>query len=230
MRTVVAARCRALASSRYNSTARHDGGDVGLDHADLARCLPAVDDGSRSAPFARVQRPLDPLTTQGALDPNTAIAAIPATTLLAVGTGLSVPTPESQTAGRHAQIVAESRRKVSASFLPTRHILIGSVDSIGRIYSMNSRFDIPSREMVRTPTLSRQLPHLRFGRRRPASSSGFARRALLAVTRHESHPLRQTLSPSVRSSAARVVFRLRAANSCSPLLGTNPTLSAILKP
>ena len=45
----------------------------------------------------------------------------------------------------------------------------------------------------------RQLPHLRFGRRRFGSSSGFARLARARRPRHESHPLRTTPSPSVLS-------------------------------
>jgi hypothetical protein len=116
-----------------------DGRDVDLDHADLAGCFPAVDDGSCSAPFARIQRPLDPLTSQRTLDPDSALALSPATALLAVRTGSSVPTPKGQTAGRHALIVAESRPKLSASFLPGQHVLIGSVVSIGDVCSIVSK-------------------------------------------------------------------------------------------
>jgi hypothetical protein len=82
-----------------------DGGDIGLDDADLPRGLPAVNDGGRGAPVAGVQGPLDPLAAEGTLDPDAAVAARPAPALAAMGAASGVPTPEGQTAGRHGRIV-----------------------------------------------------------------------------------------------------------------------------
>jgi hypothetical protein len=85
-----------------------DRGRDDLDDANLAGGFPAVDRGGRGGPLAGAERALDPLATQGSLDPDRAIAAGPSTPLGAVGTGLGVPAEEPQTAGRHGPSYAHA--------------------------------------------------------------------------------------------------------------------------
>ena len=84
-----------------------DCGRDDLDDADFAGRFPAVDRGGRGRPFAGAERALDPLATQGSLDPDRAVAAGPSTPLPAVGTGLGVPAEEPQTAGGRARYVLD---------------------------------------------------------------------------------------------------------------------------
>ena len=108
-----------------------DSRDVWLDDAHLTSSLPAVDNRGSGAPLPCVERSLDPFATQGTLNPDAAFAASPAASLASMGAASCVPTPESQTAGRHCSIVPEFASVVSASFLPASAVSAGSIDSIG---------------------------------------------------------------------------------------------------